>query len=147
MKQASIRVVVRGVILVKGFVLVAQCKGATSTFLPGGHVEFGESLPRALAREVLEEIGLYVRVTYYLGAIEHAWFEADRQRHQINHVFAASLPEIEVPLSLDSREDHLQFFWVQPTDLAQHNLLPIPMGQLVKQYVMGDRTPFFASTL
>lgn len=141
-----IRIVVRGVILVDGYVLIARCKGATNTFLPGGHVEFGESLSTALARELLEEVGLCIQVSVYLGAVEHQWVEKDRQRHQINHVFAALLPNVNGLLPLESREDHLEFVWVSPFDLPKHNLLPSPLIELVTHFIDGDRSAFWKST-
>jgi 8-oxo-dGTP diphosphatase len=145
-KNDYIRVVVRGVILVDGCVLVAHCKGATNTFLPGGHVEFGESLPTTLARELMEEVGLCVQVSNYLGAVEHQWIEGDRHRHQINHVFVALLPNLDALPTLESREEHLEFFWVRPSELSQHNLMPSPLIKLVEHFVEGDRTTFWDST-
>lgn len=146
MQKDYIRVVVRGIILVEGCILIARCKGATTTFLPGGHVEFGESLPVALARELLEEVGLDVQVSHYLGMVEHQWLDSDRQRHQINHIFAVSLPSVNVPLPLESHEDHLEFLWVQPSKLSMHNLLPSPLIELVKHFINGDRSTFWRST-
>ncbi|MFM7424861.1 MAG: NUDIX domain-containing protein [Elainella sp.] len=146
MENHSIRIVVRAVILVNGHVLVARCKGATNTFLPGGHVEFGESLPAALARELVEEAGLCIQVSNYLGTVEHQWLENNRQRHQINHVFAALLPDLNAPSPLASREAHLEFLWVKPSELSEHNLLPSLLIGLVQHFISGNRSAFWSST-
>lgn len=146
MKNDYIRIVVRAVIVVDGYVLVAHCKGATNTFLPGGHVEFWESLPTAFTRELFEEVGLYVQVSNYIGMVEHQWIENDRHRHQINHVFAALLPNMNVLPLLESREDHLEFFWVQSSELSKHDLMPSPLIELVEHFVNGDRSTFWNST-
>jgi 8-oxo-dGTP pyrophosphatase MutT (NUDIX family) len=145
-KKDYIRVVVRGVILVNAHILVARSKGATNTFLPGGHVDFGESLPAALIRELFEEVGLCIQVSDYLGMVEHQWVENNRHRHQINHVFAASLPSGHTLPTLKSREDHLEFFWVLFSELSQRNLMPPPLIKLIEQFIKGDRALFWDST-
>lgn len=78
--------------------------------------------------------------------VEHQWMESDRHLHQINHVFAALLPQVEALPPLESREDHLEFFWVQPSELLQRNLSPSPIIGLVKHFVSGDRSAFWDST-
>ncbi len=150
MKKDYIRVVVRGVILVDAHILIARSKDATNTFLPGRHVEFGENLPAALIRELFEEVGLCIQVSDYLGMVEHKWVESvhevslkeNRHRHQINHVFAAVLPRVHTLPTLESREDHLEFFWVLLSELSEHNLMPPPLIKLVEHFMKGDRAYF-----
>ena len=52
--------------------IVRRAKGAYRDLwsLPGGHVEFGEPLAAAAAREVLEETGLEVEITGFVDFLE-----------------------------------------------------------------------------
>ena len=55
---AGIETIARGVCVRDGKLLVCRAKGAKSCYLPGGHVEFGETGRQALVREMAEETGL-----------------------------------------------------------------------------------------
>ena len=42
-------------------------------FLPGGHVEPGESVVKTLEREWIEELGCHIHVGAFIGCVEHMW--------------------------------------------------------------------------
>jgi len=57
--------IARAVILNGDSVLLARQKGMSNTFLPGGHINIGESAVTALKREIYEELGLELDVEGY----------------------------------------------------------------------------------
>lgn len=139
----------RAVVLDDGQILLANHIDHDNTFLPGGHVDPLESCVTAIQREIAEEMGLDALVSDYLGAIEHRWYEDDLDRihHEINHYFIVSIAGIASGNSPPSVEDHLRFFWSPLDDLGRHNLLPVPLRDLVRNYAAGDRAIWWASTL
>jgi len=58
----QIEILARGVCVSGGRLLVCHTHGADNTYLPGGHVEFDEKAKIALRREMMEEMGLKVKV-------------------------------------------------------------------------------------
>jgi 8-oxo-dGTP diphosphatase len=64
---------VRGIFIKDHKVLLSKARGYNNTFLPGGHIEFGESAKEALVREVEEELGISCSVGRFLGIVEHKW--------------------------------------------------------------------------
>ncbi len=73
LSQRSFHYIVRGVIRDGKHVLLCKQRTGDYTFLPGGHVEFGESATVALLRELHEEIGIEGTIGNFLGAIENGW--------------------------------------------------------------------------
>jgi 8-oxo-dGTP diphosphatase len=129
-------------------VLLTQEIGTSHTFLPGGHADPGEGLTTALVRELDEELGLSVTVRAYLGAVEHQWPAAVPAHYEVNHVFLVeSTGDARLPDAPVSRESHLRFLWRPVDALAAYHLQPTPLQQLLTQYVAGDTTAWWASTL
>lgn len=143
----GIELIVRAAVVAGGQVLLARKKGAAHTFLPGGHIEAGEPARRALARELREELGMDVRVDRFLGAVEHAWTEPGGTFHEVNLVFAVSAAGLSEPTPISSREHHLEFLW-QPLDrLADRNLQPWVLCDVLPGWIAGERDSRWASTV
>lgn len=137
--------IARVLILADNRVLLAKSIGADNTFLPGGHVEFGEPAKDALIREVHEEIGFDLEVGEFLGAIEHMWPAHAKSNHEINLVFRGAIKDLTPDEGPVSRESHLRLFWVKVEALAQYNLQPVPLVKLIQE--AGDMAGFWGSTL
>jgi 8-oxo-dGTP diphosphatase len=81
-----------------GRVLLVQqhraAEGAEPAYwlLPGGGVEFGESLAEALVRELHEELGLTILVHRPIALVESISPDPAYQKHVLHVVFAGSLP-------------------------------------------------------
>jgi ADP-ribose pyrophosphatase YjhB (NUDIX family) len=72
----------------QGLVLIERANPPPGWALPGGFVDYGESLPRAAVREAREETGLTVTL---LGQF-HAYSDPERdpRQHTITTVYVAS---------------------------------------------------------
>lgn len=124
--------IVRAVLATGTEVLLARLTGGSWYFLPGGHVEPGESTAAALRRELAEELGIHDPVVGEVLAIsENRYTDSRGDHHELNLVFDVSAPGIEVL----SGEPHLEFEWVDRSrilelDVRPSSLVPVLTGEL-----------------
>lgn len=86
-EPAAIELIARGVLIAGSRVLLCRNLKHDYLYLPGGHVEFGESAAAALAREFLEEAALPVRVGALALVSEGTFATKRRGHHEVNLVF------------------------------------------------------------
>ncbi len=142
----EIEILARAVIVIRGRVLLAHSKGARNTFLPGGHIERGESARAALARELTEELGVRARIGSFVGAVEHGFTQKGRRVHEVNLLFDAAAPGLGASRNPVSRESHVEFFWCPIAKLGARKLEPAPLRRLLPQWLNDKSRSAWAST-
>ena len=120
---AGIETIARGVCCVSGHVLLCRAKGGRTTYLPGGHIEFGETGRKALVREVREELGLDSGTGAFLGVVENSFEQHGKPHAEINLVYALEIPGLPPPPAKpEAKEGWIDFEW-RPLDRLD-DLLP-----------------------
>lgn len=133
--RGMVEAIARGVCIHDGKVLLCKAKGGKSTYLPGGHIEFGETGAEALVREIKEELGVDSSCGKFLGVVENSFLQHGRPHAEINLVYRLDIPSLQTPNSslLASQEDWIEFEWRDISDLGNANLLPTEMIGIVKE--------------
>ena len=121
---AGIETIARGVCVKDGKLLLCRAKGGKSTYLPGGHIEFGETGREALVREVKEELGVESSTGAFLGALENSFMQNGKPHAEINLVYELELADDASGGNPVSCEDWIEFVWHDLDDLDSANLLP-----------------------
>jgi len=119
---AGIETIARGVCVVDGKLLLCKAKGGRTTYLPGGHIEFGETGREALVREMREETGVAASTGRFLGVVENKFMQHGKPHAEINLVYSMSIDAR--PGDVRAKEDWIEFEWVSLAELQKANLLP-----------------------
>ncbi len=128
----------------EGKILLAHYVEKGYWFLPGGHIELGESGARALIRECQEEINITISSPTLLSTFEHAYEDKGEIQHEITLIYAF---EAVLEESVGSQIPHLAFEWVTEEKFAEMKFLPKALKESIQRYISGEPMPQFVSTL
>ena len=130
---AGIETIARGVAIHDGKILLCKAKGGNSTYLPGGHIEFGETGREALIREMVEQTGLVVKTGRFMGVMENSFLQHGKPHAEINLVYELLIEEKDIEKAAKAKEDWIEFQWQPMENLKEANPLPKEVLKLAEK--------------
>lgn len=122
--QNIIEIIVRVICKQEGKILLCKSNEHGHYFLPGGHVEFGDTLKQTVYKEMNEELSLNKEDIFdiqFVKFFENTYGTQENKFQEINFVFDAKIKE---DLEIKSQEDHISFEWIDEDKVSEINLLP-----------------------
>ena len=146
----TIHVVSRAVIIQEGYILLSRTTHLDRNFyfLPGGHVEHGESAYETVTRELKEETGFDLHVKHYLGCLEHKFeaFTGCCHTHEYNFIFEAEgVPHFDEPITEEG--SGIQSIWVHLSNWDQLNFHPQSLAGFIMEWTKSPQQPSLATTI
>jgi 8-oxo-dGTP pyrophosphatase MutT (NUDIX family) len=124
---------VAGIVLCEEHVLLHRVDGYDFWFLPGGHVELGETAAEALLREMQEELDCIVEVGRLVWIIENFFTGSDHERlHEVGWYFLMHIPALckyplDQPFQGMEADRKLTFQWYPCHQLEELPLYPVAL--------------------
>lgn len=138
MNEKIFELIVRGVCLCNGMLLLCRNRKVGNVFLPGGHIELGESADHALKRELREELAMEGSSTQFLGVAENRFVQAGVEIFELNLVFSVHIDCGGVCTSPQSVESHIEFFWCLLSEVPVSGMLPTSLAERLQGWVEGS---------
>lgn len=142
----NIHVQARAVVIQDDHILLCKTTGLQPDFyfLPGGHIEHGESAKDSILRELSEEIGFDFTINRFLGCMEFSFdpqvmLYAKCHTHEYNFIFEASSATLTPPhMPLQQIEKHIEIVWLPLHELTHIDLRPDIMKTQIPTWLSSD---------
>ncbi|MBN8827773.1 MAG: NUDIX domain-containing protein [Sphingobacteriia bacterium] len=137
----SIHIITRAIITSNNHLLVCfdprRPQNDIYYYLPGGHVEHGESVETSVIRELKEETGFEFTIEKFLGVFEHYFNPISSVKvchnHEYNFLFKVNSKEMHFKSLLPQIESHVNFKWINLNELNNIRLLPSKLITLIPE--------------
>lgn len=152
-ENKKIHTLARAIIIDQGHILLAHHPSWKQGhyYLPGGHIEHGESAGQTVLRELDEEMGIAFTLQRFLGCLEYSFQPNLGARichtHEYNFLFLATSPEIKAGVMPAQKEEHVAFAWAPLENLTSIHLLPEPLIQLIPAWSSFDLSQAFVTQM
>lgn len=155
MNKNNIHVQSRAVIIKDRHILLCKTTGLDPDFyfLPGGHIEHGESARNAMLRELKEEIGFEFEIIRFLACFEYSFDpnikkHAKCHTHEYNFIFESNSNFLPAPnIALAQLEDHIKILWIPIDQLEKIDLRPEPLKDFIPKWLNLNLNPAFESKM
>jgi 8-oxo-dGTP pyrophosphatase MutT (NUDIX family) len=127
-QEAQVEVIARGVCIMQNQILLCFGRKSGIAYLPGGHIDFGETAREALVRENREELGKDSQAGRFLGCCEHRFVQNGSPKAEINLVFEMTVEGIAPDLPLAAEEDWIGFMWCPFDQLSSVRFEPAALA-------------------
>jgi len=127
-----IEIIARAIIIYQGKILLCHPSDNPPDFyyLPGGHVEKGETIEQSLQRELKEEIDVKIKTIRFIDLSENFFTDTNGDHQEINICYEVTL-DTDNPNSLKSHERHINITWLDISKLSTIKLLPKNIHQFL----------------
>ncbi|MBS1987930.1 NUDIX domain-containing protein [Candidatus Dependentiae bacterium] len=152
-ENTNIHTLARAVIIDQGHILLAHHPSWKQGhyYLPGGHIEHGESAQQTVLRELDEEMGIAFTLQRFVGCLEYSFQPNLGARvchtHEYNFLFLATSPELKAGVIPAQKEEHVAFAWAPLESLSSINLLPEPLTELIPAWCKLDLVYAFTTKM
>jgi 8-oxo-dGTP diphosphatase len=131
----QIELIARAVIIKKDKILLCKQKDKDYYFLPGGHINFGETAQQALQREIQEELGVpFEDEPVFLSMLENIYKDGNGQRHELNFIFTARIDD-----KIESKEEHIEFAWQETERIYSVNVKPVAIQKIISNVGLAEK--------